>query len=115
MSAGSDGTLHTHAAVWTGQDWRIAAVASGLRIKEMERVGDDIWRVYTTRDGEPGVNVFTIDATLRWEPAGRIQTPKPVQRVELVTHGRAPAPLPASGASRPRPGDRPDGDIYVLP
>lgn len=107
--------LHSHAAVWNGSGWNIAEVASGLRLKEMELLGEETWRVYATRDGVPGIEIFTIDAALDWQEAGRIETPKPVQRIELVTGGRSPARLLATGASTARPVTVADGDIYVLP
>lgn len=115
MTADANGVPHAHAALSNSGGWQVVEVAEGLRLKEMEPIGGDTWRVYATRDGEPGVELYTVDGSLRWQAAGRIDTPKPVQRIELVTGGKPPARLLATGASTARSVTVADGDIYVLP
>jgi hypothetical protein len=107
------GLFHNLAAVWTGRGWRITEVATGLRTREMEPVDPFTWRVYATRDGQPGIETYLLTLGRFWRPETVIPTPKPVQRIELITGFRDPARILATGASSAREVTVADGDIYV--
>ncbi|WP_433510562.1 BNR-4 repeat-containing protein [Nonomuraea sp. CA-143628] len=105
--------FHDFASVWTPRGWQTSEVATGLRTREMEQIGPDTWRVYTTVDGQPGIATHRLDHGRRWTPETVIPTPKPVQRIELITRFRDPARILATGASSAREVTVADGDVYV--
>lgn len=108
------GPPHNFLSRWTGTRWETREVARGLRTREMEPLhGGTTWRVYaTTQDGAPGVRTFLVRDG-RWTADAVIPTPKPVQRIELITGFRDPARVLMSGASSARDVAIADGDIYV--
>jgi len=111
-TADDAGLWHVFAAHWTGT-WHTAEIASGLRCREMERVSRDVWRVYTTRDGQPGVATYLLRPGRGWRAEATIPTAKPVQRIELVTGFRDPARVLITGASSAREVSVADGDVQV--
>jgi hypothetical protein len=79
----------------------------------MEPAGPHAWRVYATVEGAPsGISTYLLCGT-SWRPETTIATPKPVQRIELITNFRDPARILATGASSARDVSVADGDIYV--
>ncbi|MEC3980173.1 BNR-4 repeat-containing protein [Amycolatopsis sp. H20-H5] len=107
------GAPHDHAAAWTGRKWESREVATGLRLREIEPLGHNVWRVYATRDGLPDIETYLLTGGRVWKAESVIKTPKPVQRVEVITGFRDPARILASGASTARDVSVADGDIYV--
>lgn len=93
--------------------WRTTEVTTGLRTREMEPVSHDVWRVYTTRDGRPGVSTYLLSPGRAWRPEATIPTAKPVQRIELVTGFRDPARVLITGASSVRDVSVADGDVHM--
>ncbi|SDN31622.1 BNR-4 repeat-containing protein [Allokutzneria albata] len=108
-----DKVLHDFASVWTGNRWETSEIATGLRLREAERVDGSAWRVYATREGKPGIETFLLAEGRRWQAETVIPTAKPVQRVEVVTGFRDPARIIATGASSDRDVKVADGDITV--
>ncbi|MFC4013763.1 BNR-4 repeat-containing protein [Nonomuraea purpurea] len=105
--------FHVYSSVWTPRGWRSDEVATGLRAREMEPIGPNTWRVYTTVDGQSGIATHRLGHGRRWEPETVIPTPKPVARIELITAFRDPARILATGASSAREVTVADGDVYV--
>ncbi|GAB2758789.1 BNR-4 repeat-containing protein [Amycolatopsis magusensis] len=110
---GRTGDPLDHVARWTGSAWETRQVANGLRTREIEPAGRGSWRVYATRDGKPDIETYLLSG-LDWRPEAVIPTPKPVQRVEVITNFRDPARILATGASSAREVSVADGDIYVV-
>jgi len=117
MRYDATGMLHDHVAAWTGRGWRPVEVATGVRVRDMEPVDRHTWRIYATREGTTsGIGTYTLDtdhAGLAWQAGPVIETPRAVQRIEVIGHYRDPARLLASGASSAREVTIADGDIYV--
>ncbi|WHT19707.1 BNR-4 repeat-containing protein [Crossiella sp. CA-258035] len=107
------GLWHNRAAVFEGGRWVVTEVATGYRTREIERLDGNTWRVYATRDAKPDIETFLLRGGKHWSPETVIRTPKPVQRVEVVTGFRDPARIIATGASSDRNVAVADGDIYV--
>jgi len=105
--------FHNFASVWTGTGWRTTEVATGLSTREMERVSPTAWRVYATRDEQPGILTYLLERGERWTPETTIGTPGPVQRIELIGGFREPARILATGAASDRDVSVADGDIYT--
>jgi len=83
----------------------------------MEPVGPQTWRVYAT----PAVGVDTYllragtpNAAEVWSYESSLDTPRAVQRIEVIGDFRSPLRILATGAASGREvGDFFDGDIYV--
>jgi hypothetical protein len=113
MQTDTAGVLTDHAALWTPAGWRVRTLDTGVRIRDMEPVGPLTWRVYTTREGTPEIRTYLLRLGLWWRARSVIATPRPVQRVEVITGYRDPARIVATGASGARDVAVADGDIYV--
>jgi hypothetical protein len=115
MQLDADGQVHDQAALWSPLGgWRIREVATGIRVRDMERLDATTWRVYGTDNaGAPGIATFRLTAGTDWRNESTIATPKPVQRIEVITNHRDPARILATGASSDRDVSVADGDIYV--
>lgn len=126
FSADDNLLFHNFASIWNGREWRTTEVATGLRTREMEPAGPVSWRVYATRDGQPNIETYLLtlgrrwgwapvrgSEKTRWRPEAVVPTPKPVQRIELITGFRDPARILATGASSARDVAIADGDVYV--
>lgn len=113
MTSDSKALLHNTAAVWTGSAWQTREVATGLRTREAEQVGPTTWRIYTTVDEQPNIGTYLLEAGQTWTAENVLKTPKPVQRIEVVTNFRDPARILATGNSSARSVSTADGDIYV--
>lgn len=110
----ANGTPRDYAGAWNGRRWDVREVASGMRLREIEPLGLGVWRVYATRDGQPDIETYLLSAGGRgWRPETVIDTPKPVQRIEVIAGFRDPARILATGASSQRDVAVADGDIYV--
>lgn len=107
------GSPRDFAGAWNGRNWEVREVANGLRLREIEQLDRGTWRVYATRDGKPDMETFLLENGRTWRPETVIITPKPVQRVEVITGFRDPARILATGASSARDVSVADGDIYV--
>ncbi|KAB2352637.1 BNR-4 repeat-containing protein [Actinomadura rudentiformis] len=112
-AADDTGLWHVFVSRRQAGRWRTSEVASGLRTREMEPVAGDVWRVYTTRDAEPGVSTYLLGPGRSWRPETQIATAKPVQRIELIAGFRDPARILITGASSARDVSIADGDIHV--
>jgi hypothetical protein len=88
-------------------------VATGLRTREIERLGPNSWRVYANREGTPNVQTFLLDNGQSWTAESTITTAKEIQRIEVIAGFRDPARVLISGASSDRDVAVADGDIYV--
>ncbi|MFC7535103.1 BNR-4 repeat-containing protein [Actinoplanes sp. GCM10030250] len=107
--------VHTYTGVFTPLGWRNREVASGIRVRDMERVDALTWRVYATTN-DPAVtaiSTFKLYAGAFWQSEATIPVPRAVQRIEVIDGYRDPARIIVSGASSARPADVADGDIYV--
>jgi hypothetical protein len=115
MQLDAAGVLHTHAGIWSPfGGWRHREVATGVRIRDMEPAGPASWRIYATpADGTAGIGAYRLTAGTTWRYEATIATPKPVQRIEVITNYRDPARILATGASSARDVSVADGDIYV--
>ncbi|WP_412539390.1 BNR-4 repeat-containing protein [Longispora sp. K20-0274] len=107
------GLEHTMASVWTGSAWSTREVATGLRTRELERIGPDTWRVYATRLGQPDIHTFLLKAGKTWTAETTIAIPREVQRIDLVAGFRDPVRILATGNSSAREVSVADGDIYT--
>lgn len=70
--------MHTHVTVRTPLGWHDREVASGIRVRDMERVDPLTWRVYATTN-DPAVtaaSTFTLTAGVPWRPEATISTPR---------------------------------------
>ncbi|HEU4425166.1 MAG TPA: BNR-4 repeat-containing protein [Pilimelia sp.] len=114
MQYDAAGVLHDHVAVFSRRGWRTAEVATGARVRDMEPVDARTWRVYATREGTTsGIGTYLLRDGLEWKDGPVIETPRAVQRIEVIGNYRDPARLLASGASSARDVAIADGDIYV--
>src|SRR2546421_3405874 len=119
MQLDGTGVLHDNLAVWTPHGWQAREVTTGVRVRDMEPTGLLTWRVYAT--GEPpagtpaptGIQTFLFTAGFWWRAGQVIPTPQAVQRIEIITNGRDPARILATGASSARDRTTADGDVYV--
>jgi hypothetical protein len=108
------GVLHDYAALATPTGWRTSEVATGVRVRDAEPVNPAIWRVYATVEGTPnGIATYLLTAGTQWRAESTIPTPHAVQRIEVITDGRDPARILATGASSARDVTTADGDVYV--
>jgi hypothetical protein len=85
-------------------------------VRDMEPISGSgrTWRIYATREGTTsGIGTYVLRDGLRWEDGPVIETPRAVQRIEVIGNYRDPARLLASGASSAREVAIADGDIYV--
>jgi hypothetical protein len=114
MQLDAAGAVHDHTAVYTPWGWRSAELATGVRVKDMERVDPLTWRVYATDEAaSSGISTYLLSPGVGWRPESVIPTPKAVQRIEVVGGYRDPARILATGASSARDVSVADGDIYV--
>ncbi|MGY0236266.1 BNR-4 repeat-containing protein [Longispora urticae] len=104
---------HVMASVWTGSAWSTREVATGLRAREMERVGPNTWRVYCTRLGQPDIHTFLLASGRTWTAETTIRTPREIQRIDLVAGFRDPVRILATGASSAREVTVADGDVHT--
>ncbi|MEV8508508.1 BNR-4 repeat-containing protein [Actinoplanes sp. NPDC051475] len=115
MQLDEAGAVHTYTAVRTPSGWQRREVATGIRVRDMERVGPLTWRVYATST-DPAVTAVSthlLHAGRTWRDETTIPMARAVQRIEVVDGYRDPARLILSGASSARPADVADGDISV--
>jgi hypothetical protein len=115
MQLDEQAAVHTYTGVFTPLGWRNREVASGLRVRDMERVDALTWRVYATSTDPAVTAISTVKlyAGTLWRAESTIPIPRPVQRVEVIDGYRDPARIIVSGASSARPAEVADGDIYV--
>lgn len=115
MQLDAQGVVHTHTGIHTPFGWHTREVATGIRVRDMERVDPLTWRVYATSTDTTvtAVTTFKLFAGTLWRSESTIPIPRAVQRIEVVDGYRDPARLIISGASSARPADVSDGDIYV--
>lgn len=108
------GQLLTHAAVWSAGGWRTRRIAVDLWLKELEPLGGDRFRVFATRADRPRLEVYTLDGSLAFTPAGGVDTPGAVQRVELLTGWPGGGRVLATGAASARDVAIADGDVHLI-
>jgi hypothetical protein len=113
FGADDAGVQHVRVSRWTGREWRTDEVTTGIRTRDMEPLNPFTWRVYATRDGQPNIETYLLTAGRFWRPETVIETPKPVQRIEVIGDFRDPARILATGASSAREVTVADGDVYV--
>ena len=107
--------VHIHTAVHVPvAGWRSREVATGFRIRDMERVDELTWRIYTTRDGLTGIETFRLHHGTRLRTEATIATSQPVQRIEVIGGYREPAHLLATGNSSARDVSIADGNVFVV-
>ena len=112
MQLDAEGQLHDQAALWSPLGWQAREVATGVRVRDMERLDAETWRVYGT-DTAGGVSTYRLSAGNRWRFESTIPTPRPVQRVEVIGGYHDPARILVTGASSDRDVAVADGDVYV--
>ncbi|MFI5893478.1 hypothetical protein ACIA5D_25580 [Actinoplanes sp. NPDC051513] len=94
---------------------RDTEVATGIRVRDMERVDELTWRIYATPDpAATGVLTFTLRLGTALRSESAIATSQPLQRIEVIGGHRAPAHVLATGSSSARDVGVADGDILVL-
>ncbi|GAA0798459.1 BNR-4 repeat-containing protein [Spirilliplanes yamanashiensis] len=115
MQLDAQAVVHTYTAIHTPFGWQTRKVASGVRVRDMEKVDPFTWRVYATTNDPAVTAVSTVKlyAGTLWQPESTIPIPRAVQRIEVIEGYRDPARIVISGASSARPADVADGDIYV--
>jgi hypothetical protein len=115
MQVDANGLLHDRAALWSPLGgWRAREVATGVRVRDMERLDAQTWRVYATDDsGAPGIDTYLLSGGTRWRFESAVATPRPVQRIEVIGGHRDPVHILATGASSDRDVSIADGDVYV--
>jgi hypothetical protein len=109
---------HTMVAVWSGSAWQTREVATGLRIRDIERLSSNSWRVYANRETAhdviaPNIETYLLDSGTTWTAETTIAVPKAVQRIEVIAGAKDPARILATGASSARDVSIADGDVYV--
>ncbi len=115
MQLDTTGVLHDFAGIWTPFGWRTREVATGARVRDMEPLNAFTWRVYATREGTTsGIGTYLLHAGTAWQNESVIETPRAVQRIEVIGGYRDPARLLATGASSAREVSVADGDVYVV-
>ncbi len=114
MQLDTAGVLHDFVGIWTPSGWRTREVATGVRVRDMEPIHAFTWRVYATREGTTsGIGTYLLHAGSLWQDEMVIETPRAVQRIEVIGGYRDPARILASGASSAREVTVADGDVYV--
>jgi hypothetical protein len=117
MEIDATGVLHDHTASWTPDGWVAHEFATGVRVRDMEPVGPQTWRVYATPD--TGVETYllragTPNADHLWSFESTVDIPRAVGRIEVIGSFRDPLRILATGASSGREVETFfDGDIYV--
>lgn len=108
--------VHIHTAVHAPVvGWRSREVATGFRVRDMERVDELTWRIYATPDaGVAGIETFHLRLGTALRKEGTIATAQAVQRIEVIDGHRGPAHILATGASSARDVSVADGDILVV-
>jgi hypothetical protein len=118
MEIDTAGVLHDHTATWTRDGWVAREFDTNVRVREMEQVGPQTWRVYATP--ATGIDTYllhsgTWDAEWTWRHESTIDIARPIQRIELIGDHRDPARILATGAASGREVDTYfDGDVYVI-
>lgn len=118
MQTDTAGVLHDHTATWTNEGWVAREFDTNVRVREMEQVGPQTWRVYATP--ATGINTYllragTPNADWIWGHESTIDIARPVQRIELIGDHRDPARILATGTASGRDVDTYfDGDVYVV-
>jgi hypothetical protein len=105
--------VHDFAGVWTGSAWQVKEVATGLRTRDMERLGPTTWRVYANREGKPNIMTYLLESGQTWTAEAVVTTSREIQRIEVITGAVDPARILASGNSSNRAVSVADGDIYL--
>jgi hypothetical protein len=115
MRLDADGQVHDEASMWSPLGgWHSREVATGVRVRDMERLDAKTWRVYGTDDaGAPGITTYRLSGGTNWGTESVVPTPKAVQRIEVIAGHRDPARILATGASSDRDVSVADGDVYV--
>jgi hypothetical protein len=113
MQTDMAGMVTDHVAVWTKRGWRVRPIGAGRWIKDMEQVGPLTWRIYSTRYASTTIETHLLYLGRWWRRERAIETPRPVQRIELIAGYRDPARILVTGASGSRDVAEADGDIYV--
>jgi hypothetical protein len=107
--------VHIHTAVHVPvAGWRSREVATGFRIRDMERVDELTWRIYATPDALTGIETFHLRLGTTLRPETTIATSQPVQRIEVIGGYREPAHILATGNSSARDVSVADGNIFVV-
>jgi hypothetical protein len=108
--------VHIHTAVHVPVvGWHRREVATGFRVRDMERVDELTWRIYATPDpAVAGIQTFLLRLGTALRKEAAIATSQPVQRIEVIDGYREPAHILATGASSAREVAVADGDIFVL-
>jgi hypothetical protein len=90
MELDADGRVRDRVALWSPLGgWRSREVATGVRVRDMERLDGKTWRVYGTDDaGAPGVATYRLTAGTDWRFESAIATPRAVQRIEVIGNHR---------------------------
>jgi len=115
MQLDSASVLHGYSAVHLpGSGWRQRELGVGARLRDMEPVDDHTWRLYATPEpAAPGVTTWRFTPGRAPRPETHIDTPQPVQRIEVIGGHRDPARILLTGASSAREVTVADGDMYV--
>jgi BNR repeat-containing family member len=118
MTTDTASVLHTHTAAWDpDRGWIAHEVATDVRVREMEQVGPQTWRVYAS----PAVGITTYllrggtpDGDHLWCYESKVDIPRAVGRIEVIGSFRDPVRILATGAASGRDVSTYfDGDIYV--
>ncbi|MEU4215650.1 BNR-4 repeat-containing protein [Actinoplanes sp. NPDC026623] len=77
MEPGPDGRVRDRVALWSPLGgWRTREVATGVRVRDMERLDGQTWRVYGTDDaGAPGIATYRLTAGRDWRFESASATP----------------------------------------
>jgi hypothetical protein len=114
MQIDEQGLVHGHSAVRLAGGWRHQELGTGARIRDMEPAGDLSWLVHTTPEpAAPGVDTYRLVPGLSFRRESSLDTPQPVQRIDVIAGSRSPARLLLTGTSSAREVTTADGDVYV--
>jgi hypothetical protein len=86
MELDADGRVRNRVALWSPLGgWRTRDVATGVRVRDMERLDGKTWRVYGTDDGgATGIATYRLTSGTDWRFESAIATPPATQRIEVI-------------------------------
>ncbi len=111
---GENGETKTiRAAQWRGKGWKTSVVAEDQGLLDMEAAGPNGFRVYLAAREMPGIQIYTANASGKWQEETFISTPDSVQRAVVINNYADPFRLLITGNSDVKDQRIADRNIYV--